>query len=345
MDKNSMDTYPRGTDNLIIEKVGGRETRRKELAAAVKDTNQPGIYQTLDEHFFGTEHKPGTLRCNFPVTLVTYEALIPEDKTDGQKVEKATYLILEPQFEWNKKWLTYSFEKPNKTNKGYRIASEPDTYANTQYFYCLSHEAAHTKLYSKMYVANKNGTYAKLTEKDVWETFHVMKCNEIIDDQTDYNDHCQVMHGITPAEMKAEDNITVIAALPLKLSDAMNILSLGTGDHDNILQDWFNKLVASGIVIKSTNKNSSDIQINRSKEMLTEMIRVTEGPFNTRLQLELQKRETVRGDLKYGFSCKWSDIEACFYAALGKDQAVDRHNSFFKDQYSLGGNTMEFIIR
>ena len=124
----------------------------------------------------------------------------------------------------------------------------------------------------------------------------------------------------------------------------MQILSLGSREHEFNLQDWFNKSIASGLVIKSSNKNSSDIQENRSKEMLNEIIRVTENSFNTRFKLELQKRPTVKGDLKYGFTCKWADIEAAFYAALGKDQAVDKHDSFFKDQYSLGGNTMNYII-
>ena len=110
----------------------------------------------------------------------------------------------------------------------------------------------------------------------------------------------------------------------------MQILSLGSGDHLSILQDWFNKAIASGLVAKSSNINSSDIQENRSKELLNEIIRVTEKSFNTRFKLELKKRPTVKGDLDYAFTCKWADIEAAFYAALGKDQAVDRHDSFIK---------------
>ena len=339
-----METYSVGHPNILINKIGGRDSKkRKDLEKEVLATNQPGAFQLLDSQFFETEFKSGT-KCNFPVSLVTYEASITNSKgVEEQKVEKATYMILEPQFEWNKQWLTYTFEKPGK-KQGLRLASEPDTYTNTQYFYCLSVPAAHTKTYSNMYIANKKGTYENLTDKDVMEEFHVMKCNWIVQDQTDYNDHCLVMHGIAPAEMRAEENISVNPALPFKLLDAMQILSLGSGDHDSILQDWFNKAIASGLVAKSSNKNSSDIQENRSKEMLNEIIRVTENSFNTRFKLELQKRPTVKGDLKYGFTCKWADIEAAFYAALGKDQAVDRHDSFFKDQYSLGGNTMEYII-
>ena len=44
------------------------------------------------------------MKCNFPVSLVTYEGMIPKSKgVPEQKVPESTYMALEPQFEWNKK--------------------------------------------------------------------------------------------------------------------------------------------------------------------------------------------------------------------------------------------------
>jgi hypothetical protein len=147
-----------GHPNILINKIGGRDKkRRKELEKEVNATSQPGAFQSLDGQFFETEFKTGT-KCNFPVSLVTYEAEITNAKGEVQhKVDKATYMALEPQFEWNKEWLTYTFEKPGK-KQGLRLASEPDTYTNTQYFYCLAVPVAHTKIYSNMYIAKNIGT-------------------------------------------------------------------------------------------------------------------------------------------------------------------------------------------
>ena len=66
MEKNSMDTYPKGHPNITIEKIGGRDKRRQELETAVKATSQPGAFQSLDEHFFGTEYKAGTKKMQLP---------------------------------------------------------------------------------------------------------------------------------------------------------------------------------------------------------------------------------------------------------------------------------------
>ena len=130
MEKNAMETYSVGNPNILINKIGGRDSKkRKALEQELIDTNQPGAYQLLDGQFFETEFKSGT-KCNFPVSLVTYEAQISKSKgVEVQKVPKSTYMALEPQFEWNKQWLSYTFEKPGK-KQGLKLASEPDTYMN-----------------------------------------------------------------------------------------------------------------------------------------------------------------------------------------------------------------------
>ena len=343
--RDSMETFPVGEPDIKINKVGGRDNvKRKKLKLELEKTNQAGPYQQLDGQFFETEFQSKTKMCNFPVSLVTYVGKVPKSNGNPeQDVPASTYMALDPQFEWNRRWLSYTFEKPEK-KEGVKIASEPDRYTNTEYYYCLAKPVARSKIYRNMYVETKKATFPGLTVDDVTEEFHVLKCNWAVADQVDYNDHCKVMHGIVPGKMRAETNISVNHSLPFKLNSAMTILNLGTGDHSAILQDWYTKSVASGLVTKSSNKASSDIQEPRSKELLNEIIRVTEKQFNKRFVLELKKIPAVVGDLDYAFTCKWEDIEAAFYAALGKDQSVDRHDNFVKDQYSLGGNTMEYII-
>ena len=80
MEKKPMDMYAVGHQNLTINKISGRDKkRRQDLEKLVKATNQPGAFQSLDGQFFETEFKSG-MKCNFPVSLVTYEGMIPKSK-------------------------------------------------------------------------------------------------------------------------------------------------------------------------------------------------------------------------------------------------------------------------
>ena len=148
----------------------------------------------------------------------------------------------------------------------------PDTYTNTEYYYCLAKPVARSRIYRNMYVEAKKSTYAGLTADDLKEEFHVLKCNWQVTDQVDYNDHCKVMHGIVPGKLRAETNISVDHKIPFKLNSAMNIVQLGNGDHSAILQGWYTKAVTSGLVTKSSNKASADVQESRSRELLDDII-------------------------------------------------------------------------
>ena len=75
--------------------------------------------------------------CNFPVTLVTYEGKVPATGSEPEKAVPAlTYMVFDPQIEWNKKWLTYNHSEPEK-QRGVKVASMTDSYTNTEYYYCL----------------------------------------------------------------------------------------------------------------------------------------------------------------------------------------------------------------
>ena len=75
-----METYSVGHPNILINKIGGRDSKkRKALEQELITTGQSGAYQLLDGQFFETEFKSG-MKCNFPVSLVTYEGMIPKSK-------------------------------------------------------------------------------------------------------------------------------------------------------------------------------------------------------------------------------------------------------------------------
>ena len=58
------------------------------------------------------------------------------------------------------------------------------------------------------------------------------------------------MHGLTPKELRMEQNICVDPKIPFKLDNAMNIEELGTEDHWAILGLWSAKAITSKVITK-----------------------------------------------------------------------------------------------
>ena len=53
--KDAMETYPVGEPDIKINKVGGRDsTKRENLKKELEKTKQTGVYRLLDGQFFET---------------------------------------------------------------------------------------------------------------------------------------------------------------------------------------------------------------------------------------------------------------------------------------------------
>ena len=187
---------------------------RDRLKAELAKTDQEGPYQQLGVQCFETEFQSKNTMCNFPISLVTYEGKIPRSNSGPeQDVPSLTYMVFEPQFEWNRKWLTFNFEKPEK-KEGTKVASMPDTYTNTEYYYSLAKPVARSRQYRNMYVDTNKTTYPRLIADDLREHYTVFKCNWQVTDQVDYNEHCKKMHGIAPGALRMETSISVDHKIP-----------------------------------------------------------------------------------------------------------------------------------
>ena len=147
-------------------------------------------------------------------------------------------------------------------------------------------------------------------------------------EQIDYNEHCNRLHGIEAPKLTKEQNIKVDSKVPFKLDSALDIEDVGTEDHMSILHSWYTKGVATTVLTKSTNKAETDVNEDRSKELLTEICNVTTKGFSNVFKVKL--REEV-GDISYSFTAKWSQIETAFYNALGNDQVIPCYSKFFEE--------------
>ena len=183
---------------------------------------------------------------------------ISDSSPDPSKVPEETYMFFEPQWEWNKKYLTHSFVKSEK-KKGVVIASQPDSYSVTDYFYKNTKTVMKCSSYKDMYVQKHKNSYPEINANYVLKEFFAFKCNAAVTDQIDYNEHCKLIHGVKPMQLTQEVVIAVDSKIPFKLDNAMNIEELGTDDHWAILRTWFTKAVASEVLTKSIHKEATDV--------------------------------------------------------------------------------------
>ena len=81
-----------------------------------------GAFQNLKGHWFETTFKAVTM-CNFPVTMVKYKGKIPKvGATEAKDIPEETYIFIEKQAEWSKKYLTKGWSKEVKMER-YIVAS------------------------------------------------------------------------------------------------------------------------------------------------------------------------------------------------------------------------------
>ena len=205
--RDSMETVSKKDAGVKLVPLSGRsDPKRQALETAVRKTGQYGAFQELGGQFFETTFNHKAQMCNFPVTMVKYEGKIPKLGTEEPKaVPEDTYMIFEPQVVWNKKWLTHNHTEPEK-RRGTVVASMPDSYLVTDYFYHLPGSVMKSSTYKDMYMQKYKHSHPEINANYVQEEFYALKCNAAITDQIDYNEHCSRVHGVKPMDLKQEQN-------------------------------------------------------------------------------------------------------------------------------------------
>ena len=104
----------------------------------------------------------------------------------------------------------------------------------------------------------------------------------------------------------------------------------------------YKRNIFNKIITKNTKKADSDVNEDRSKELLNEIEKATTKKYFDVFKIKL--RHEV-GDIEYSFSAKWSQIEKAFFSALGKCQVILRLTTFYEQgPSSYGSKPMEQII-
>ena len=174
----SMDllTKEKAPQEMKFNVIGLRDEADR-LKLAVKKTNQYGAYQNIKSHAFELTHPKKDVVCRFPITMVKYKGRIPKIGTvDAHDVPEETYMFFEDQAQWNKKYLTHAYSEKEK-QRGYIVASDPQTYSVSTYYECLPNSVLKSTRYKDMYLQKYANNYSDLTEEGISEEFYVLLCN------------------------------------------------------------------------------------------------------------------------------------------------------------------------
>ena len=326
---NSMDLHP--GDASVERLTSGNYTRRLQLQDALKVTNQEGKIAAIGDDIFATRQATNTTsaRCNYSINLVQCTGNIPGAGPQGGVlvIPTDTYMFFEEQTIWSKNNLTHS-KGQDKYTQHLQISSPPSCYPVTQYFNYVPKNVWASDRHQTAYLDKHKPTHQALTLDMITDMYFTFKCSLELAHQEDLDEHAEAVHGIIPANLTALTTIEIDTKQPFSLDPALHIEQTSPEEQDKILNGWFTRTVGRGVVIKSTNKDNSDLNESRSNEFLREVEKSTTKTFNSRFVMEL--RTVLKGaHLNYAFPAKWHQIEEAFYAALGSDQSIKRWSSHF----------------
>ena len=236
-------------------------------------------------------------------------------------------MFFEEQTLWSKNNLTFS-KGTDKHTQNLQLASPPNSYPVIQYYSYVPNNVMASDRYRIAYLDKHKPTHNALTIDMIGDINITFKCSLELAHQEDVDEHSLAVHGIAPHHLKALTVIDIDTKQPFNLDSALHIEQTSPEEQDKILNGWFTRTVARGVVIKSINKDNSDLNESRSNEFLKEVEKSTTKTFNSRFMMEL--RTILKGaHLEYAFPAKWHQIEEAFYAALGSDQGIKRWSSHF----------------
>ena len=127
--------------------------------------------------------------------------------------------------------------------------------------------------------------------------------------------------------MSPLQEIEVDTKIAFTIPSLQEIEQVGPDKRVQIISSVYTRCVSIGIIDKSSNKSESSLRDSRSKDFMTELERSSTKKYFARFKMHLSEAlEDV--DINEDFKCKWKELEAALYKAIGKEQNITRLSNF-----------------
>ena len=327
----------------------GAWTRKAEIHAAIVASDQPNkptgdlLWKTAKEAI-----AVNMVTCNMCIHTARLTAIVTGGATDGtdKVLDEEIYICKKESAVWIKQYLTFSSGE-NKANQHLKQASNKENYSVSQYnSYVPLQVRAASDVYITKYFNKHKPTNQRLTKAMIEISFTSFKCDLPMMEQEEIDEHINNVHGVEGGvtTLKPVQIIEVDTKIAFTLPSLLEIELVGPDKRTTMINSVFTRSVARNIINKTSNKNTADLNLSRSKDFMTELGKSTPNTFFARFKMhlnELLKDEDINED----FTCKWSDIETALYKAISKEQNIVRLSNFFdKDYDQFHSQPLELII-
>ena len=240
----------------------------------------------------------------------------------------------------------YSNTNPDKPNKGIYLASPTNVYDFPEYWmHVPSNIRNAVPTFTQKYVNKHSTNFKKLKKEHVKVSFYSFKCNLLIDDTDDANDHVEEVHGVKggPTRLKPFQEIPVNENLNFEIKKLGDIENYGDDKKLEMLRGLYINCQSRGVISKTNDKQEAFLNEARSQEFMGELTKACPEIFFGRVEKYIRKK--VDKDVTEAFSCKWTVIEEAILSAVGREHNITKVDKFIdKDGTDFHGYPLDILF-
>ena len=142
----------------------------------------------------------------------------------------------------------------DKCSQHLLMASMPAGYSVEKYFKYVPKNVIASNVHQTAYWNKRKVAQPTLTMDMIADLYITFKCNMEVTHQDEYDEHTELVHGITPENLKALSTIEVDTKQAFHLQPALHIEHTSSDEQDKILNGWFTRTVGRGVIKKAQTK-------------------------------------------------------------------------------------------
>ena len=289
------------------------------------------------------------ISCHLPVPILKIEGTIlnkMSKSTPIKKVPAQHVWAMEEAAEWCKEQLTHDEVKGKNYMANFKIASNPETYALSDYTeYVPNHVINAEEKYKQIYLNAYKETFGELKIADIHITYFMLKCNFAINRSQAVGTHYKKTHRLLQGanSLRKREIITVNTTLEFKITDLTHFESTGPNKQVALLDSVYTHVIARGVFDAGTSRNGATLQKSMSSTFLDRMEKACTPSYYARFKFAL--KNIIKKDVDNDFICTWEDVESAMYNSVGQENKVSRLHTFNEIKASnFYGKSLELTI-
>ena len=296
--------------------------------------SKPKLNSTGGEPFEVAEN-PGDkdyVPCHLPIQILFISATYKKRTSlNPTEIPKEYTWAMEEAAEWCKEYITSEEVKGKNAFTALKIASDPETYAISNYSEYIPINVLNAQdKYKQIYLDKHTEAHKDLKLHHITVEYRVFKCNKALTNNQKVESYYRRVHLLPKGvgSLKKREIISVNATLEFKIADLTEFEFLGPSKQTALLDSIYTHVLARGVFEAGSGRNNASLQRSRSSQFLLGMKDSCTPHYFDRFKFAL--RNIINKDVDDDFVCTWQHVETAMFQAIGKENRVNRLHSFNK---------------